>query len=223
MRTTVSWRHVVLGLGFLVLAGVRASQGAPVWAAVFALAGAANAWLAFRDPRGPEGEPAPGLADADPREIERERARCLAALRRWQALGLGGALLAAGLLLLEPPLAVLGGAAALFAVFRARRVRRYVATLPQCPAAGRPRPQDGEPAVPRRAHSEAAIGPASTTTAITAPTAALGARTTASATTTTTCTSRVRGRGPGRVTTSGAGTSVGSVGSVGSAGSGAGS
>ena len=136
MRTTVSWRHVVLGLGFLVLAGVRASQGAPVWAAVFALAGAANAWLAFRDPRA-EAEPTPGVADADPREIERERARCLAAQRRWQVLGLAGALVAAGLLLLEPPLAVLGGAAALFAVFRARRVRRYAATLTERPAAGR--------------------------------------------------------------------------------------
>lgn len=209
MRSTVSWRHVVLGLGFLALAGVRASQGAPVWAAVFALAGAANAWLAFRDPRA-EAEPAPGVADADPREIERERALCLAAERRWQVLGLAGALVAAGLLLLEPPLAVLGGAAALFAVFRARRVRRYAATLPGHPGADGPRGQDvEEPAVPRRAHSEAAIGPASTTSAITAPTAALGARTTASATTTTTCTSRVRGRGPGRVATSG-GTGSGS-------------
>ncbi|WP_328305720.1 hypothetical protein [Actinomycetospora sp. NBC_00405] len=212
MRTTVSWRHVVLGVGFLALAGARASQGAPVWAAVFALAGAANAWLAFRDPRA-EGEPAPGVADADPREIEHERARCLAAQRRWQVLGLGGALLAAGLLLLEPPLAVLGGAAALFAVFRARRVRRYAATLPGHPGAGEPRrAQDGEPAVPRRAQSETAIGPASTTTAITTPTAALGARTTASATTTTTCTSRVRGRGPGRVAATGGTGSVGSVG-----------
>ena len=140
MRTTVSWRHVVLGVGFLALAGVRASQGAPVWAAVFALAGAANAWLAFRDPRA-EGEPTPGVADADPREIAHERARCLAAQRRWQVLGLGGALLAAGLLLVEPPLAVLGGAAALFAVFRARRVRRYAATLPhrrrRSPGSGR--------------------------------------------------------------------------------------
>ncbi|GAA4756548.1 hypothetical protein GCM10023199_40210 [Actinomycetospora chibensis] len=217
----MSWRHVVLGLGFLALAGVRASQGAPVWAAVFALAGAANAWLAFRDARA-EGAPSPGLADVDPREIEHERARCLVAQRRWQVLGLGGALLAAGLLLLEPPLAVLGGAAALFAVFRARRVRRYAATLPDRPGVGHLEDQDGEPAVPRRAHSEAAIGPASTTTAITAPTAAVGARTTARATTTTTCTSRVRGRGPGRVATPGGTGSVGSVGSVGSEGSGAG-
>jgi hypothetical protein len=213
MRTTVSWRHVVLGVGFLALAGVRASQGAPVWAAVFALAGAANAWLALRGDRA-DGKSVPAVVDADPAEIARERARCLAAQRRWQVLGLGGALLAAGLLLLEPPLAVLGAAAALFAVFRARRVRRYAATLPGRPGADRLGDQDGEPAVPRRAHSEAATGPASTTTAITTPTAALGARTTASATTTTTCTSRVRGRGPGRVATTGGTGSADSVDSV---------
>jgi hypothetical protein len=130
MSTTVQWRYVVLGLGFLALGGVRAAQGSPVWAAVFVLAGAANAWLAFRGDGGPAVSEGSSVADADPREVERERARCLTALRQWQVLGLGGALLAAGLLLLEPPLAVLGGAAALFAVSRARRVRRYAATLP---------------------------------------------------------------------------------------------
>jgi hypothetical protein len=131
MTTTVSWRHVVLGVGFLALAGVRAAQGAPVWAAVFVLAGVANAWLAFRgDEGGPDGRGAPVAPDAaDPRAVERERARCLTAMRRWQGLALGGVLVAAGVLLIEPPLAVLGGAAALFAVFRARRVRRYAATL----------------------------------------------------------------------------------------------
>ena len=126
----MQWRYVVLGLGFLALAGVRAAQGAPVWAAVFVLAGAANAWLALRGERAEATSTPPSVADADPREVERERARCLTAQRQWQVLGLGGALLAAGLLLLEPPLAVLGGAAALFAVFRAHRVRRYAATLP---------------------------------------------------------------------------------------------
>ncbi len=130
MRTTLTWRYVVLGLGFLALAGVRAAQGAPVWAAVFVLAAAANAWLALQGDREEGGATAPAVPDSDPQEIERERARCLTAQRQWQVLGLGGALLAVGLLLLEPPLAVLGGAAALFAVFRGRRVRRYAATLP---------------------------------------------------------------------------------------------
>ncbi|MDD7939093.1 hypothetical protein PHK61_11770 [Actinomycetospora lutea] len=132
MTTSVSWRHAVLGLGFLILAGVRASQGAPVWAVVFVLAGAANVWLALR------GEARAGVptvpADVDPREVERERARCVAALRKWQVLALGGALLAAGLLAVEPPLAVLGAAAALFAVLRCRRVRRYAATLAPRPS-----------------------------------------------------------------------------------------
>lgn len=134
MRTTVSWRYLVLGLGFLVLGGVRAAQGAPVWAVVFVLAAGANAWLAVR---GDGRTPAPTAPDvADPDEVERERGRCLTALRQWQALGLGAVLVAAGLLLIEPPLAVLGGAAALFAVSRARRVRRYAATLPPAPSEG---------------------------------------------------------------------------------------
>jgi hypothetical protein len=132
VSTAVSWRYVVLGLGFLALAGVRAAQGAPVWAGVFALAAVVNAWLAFQgDGRaGASTSDAPTVADADPREVARERARCHTAQRQWQVLGSVGALLAAGLLLVEPPLAVLGGAAALFAVFRAHRVRRYAASLP---------------------------------------------------------------------------------------------
>lgn len=126
------WRYVVLGLGFLALAGVRAAQGAPVWAAVFALAAVVNAWLAFQgDGRTAATTSNAGpVADADPREVARERARCHTAQRQWQVLGSVGVLLAAGLLLVEPPLAVLGGAAALFAVFRAHRVRRYAASLP---------------------------------------------------------------------------------------------
>ncbi|GAA4922615.1 hypothetical protein EV188_104664 [Actinomycetospora succinea] len=132
MTAAVSWRHVVLGVGFLALAGVRAAQGAPVWAVVFAFAGAANAWLAFRDD-GAGGTSVPPTS-ADPWEVAEEQARCLAALRRWQVLALGGVLVAAGVLLLEPPLAVLAGAAALFAVVRARRVRRYALTLGRMPS-----------------------------------------------------------------------------------------
>ncbi len=142
----MTWRYVVLGLGFLALAGVRAAQGAPVWAAVFVVAGAANAWLALQGTGDEGAATAPAVVDADPREIERERARCLTAQRQWQVLGLGGALLAAGLLLLEPPLAVLGGGAALFAVSRSRRVRRYAATLP-APARTRDRGEAVAPVV----------------------------------------------------------------------------
>jgi hypothetical protein len=145
----VQWRYVVLGLGFLALAGVRAAQGAPVWAAVFVVAAAANAWLALQGGRDEGAATAPAVANAGPHEIERERTLCLAAQRRWQVLGLGGALVAAGLLLLEPPLAVLGGAAALFAVFRARLVRRYAATLP-APARTRDRGEAVAPVGPHR-------------------------------------------------------------------------
>ncbi|GLZ48273.1 hypothetical protein Acsp06_44580 [Actinomycetospora sp. NBRC 106375] len=146
MSTRVTWRYLVLAVGFLALAGVRAAQGATVWAVVFAVAAAADLWLALRDG---QGQAAPGApADADPREVAGERAHCLAALRRWQVLALVGALLAAGLLLVEPPLAVLAAAAVLFAVLRARRVRRYAAMLPAPPP----------PAVPRAVTSPEVAG-----------------------------------------------------------------
>ncbi|PVZ08132.1 hypothetical protein [Actinomycetospora cinnamomea] len=155
MSTTVQWRYVVLGLGFLALAGVRAAQGAWVWMAIFVLAGVANAWLALQGDRGEGSSAASGAPteaephEAEPHEVERERARCLTAQRQWQVLGFTGALLAAGLLLLEPPLAVLGGLVALFALFRARRVRRYAATLPR-------RPGTGDASVPRPSAEPAA-------------------------------------------------------------------
>ncbi|MEJ2889309.1 hypothetical protein [Actinomycetospora aeridis] len=128
MRTTVTWRYALLGVGFLVLAGVRAAQGAPVWAAVFALAAAANVWLALRDDRGPRAPATPVAATAD--EVARELARCRTAQRQWRVLGVAGLLLAGGLLLVEPPLAVIAAAATLVAVFRARRVRTYAEGLP---------------------------------------------------------------------------------------------
>ncbi|MDD7965418.1 hypothetical protein [Actinomycetospora lemnae] len=132
----MTWRHVVLAVGFLALAGVRATQGATVWAVVFGLAAVANAWLALRSE---ETGAAPAVpADADPREVAAEEVRCRAALRRWQLLALAGALVAAGLLLVEPPLAVLAAGAVLVAVLRGRRVQRYAATLPS--ATGAPTP-----------------------------------------------------------------------------------
>ena len=45
---TLRWRYLVLGLGFLVVAGVRAAQGEVVWAVVFAVAAGINGWLAVQ-------------------------------------------------------------------------------------------------------------------------------------------------------------------------------
>lgn len=133
MRTTVHWRYAVCGLGFLGLAGVRAAQGAPVWAVVFIAAAAANAWLAVNREvlvapagagRGNEAE-----AVADRAVVDRSLHGWRASARQWQLLGAAGVAVGGALLLLEPALAVFAGAAALFALHRARRAGRAVATL----------------------------------------------------------------------------------------------
>ncbi|HCA87606.1 MAG TPA: hypothetical protein DEQ61_20325, partial [Streptomyces sp.] len=64
-------RYAVVGLAFLVLAGVRAAQDAPVWAAVFAAAAAVNAWLAVHEAR--PRKAATQAAPVDAARIERSR------------------------------------------------------------------------------------------------------------------------------------------------------
>lgn len=125
----VRWRYLAAGLGFLALAGVRAAQDAPVWAAVFLAAAVANAWLAVHEaPR--DGQPGPVRAVRPaPAELDRSLDGYRTSARQWHVLGGAGVLVGAVLLAVEPPLAVFAGAAALFALHRARRAVRAAATL----------------------------------------------------------------------------------------------
>jgi hypothetical protein len=153
----VRWRYVVLGLGFAGLAAVRASQGEPVWAAVFAVAAVVDFWLAVHEgarraaPGGRGVTAVPGTAagaradthspaatdspehgqdpGADPDVARRSLERYRTSARQWQVIGAVGVLLGGGLLVIEPPLAVFAGGAALFALYRARRDGRAVTTL----------------------------------------------------------------------------------------------
>lgn len=128
MKTPGQWRYAVVGLGFLGLSGVRAAQDAPVWAAVFAVAAVANAWLALRETTEPQ--PAPvDPARLEPSEVRRSLDGYRTSARQWQILGIVGVLTAGGLLLLTPVLAMFAGAAALFALHRAHRAGRAVTTL----------------------------------------------------------------------------------------------
>ncbi|MCH6159361.1 hypothetical protein [Streptomyces marispadix] len=157
MNRPVEWRYVAVGLGFVGLAGTRAAQGEPVWAAVFAVAAAVDFWLAVhegarRAEAGGRGGtavpgtavgapaasgPAVGAAGAagsaaygpDPAVARRSLERYRTSARQWQVIGAVGVLLGGALLMIEPPLAVFAGAAALFALYRARRDGRAVATL----------------------------------------------------------------------------------------------
>lgn len=130
----MKWRYAVLGLGFLGLAGVRAAQGAPVWAVVFAVAAVANAWLAVHE--APQAAPVDAgrlVATVDRSEVDRSLDGYRTSARQWHVIGVAGVLVGGGLLLLEPGLAVFAGAAALFALHRAHRAGRAVATLRRVP------------------------------------------------------------------------------------------
>ncbi|MGH3309529.1 MAG: hypothetical protein ACRDP3_02925 [Streptomyces sp.] len=138
MARPVKWRYAVIGAGFLGLAGVRAIQGAPVWAAVFLVAAAVNAWLAVHEAHGAHGAPSAspaasaggdGAVRVDPSEVDRSLDGHRASVRQWHILGLACLLVGGGLLFLEPPLAVFAGTASLFALYRAHRAGRAVATL----------------------------------------------------------------------------------------------
>ncbi|WP_181765647.1 hypothetical protein [Streptomyces albidus (ex Kaewkla and Franco 2022)] len=130
MSRRVQWRYMVVGLGFVGLAGVRGAQGAPVWAAVFLLASAVNVWLAFHEgPSATAAEASSEAARVDRSEVDLSLEGYRTSVRQWQVLGVVCLLVGGGLLLLQPLVAVFAGAAALFALHRARRAGRAVATL----------------------------------------------------------------------------------------------
>jgi hypothetical protein len=137
MSRPLQWRYVLLGAGFLGLAAVRATQGAALWAVVFLTAAAVNAWLAVHEARpardragqdGPAREGG-GALGVERSAIERSLAGYRTSRGQWKGLAVACLLIGAGLLLLEPPLAVFAGGAALFAVLKARRAGQAVATL----------------------------------------------------------------------------------------------
>ncbi|QPP09707.1 hypothetical protein G4Z16_28530 [Streptomyces bathyalis] len=136
MNRPLKWRYVVIGLGFLGLAGVRATQDAAVWAAVFAVAAAVNFWLGVHEgarsgSAGVSSSQAgpPTVRDPDRAEVERSLAGYRTSARQWQILGAVGVVVGGGLLMVEPALALFAGAAALFSLHRAHRAGRAASTL----------------------------------------------------------------------------------------------
>lgn len=136
MNRPLKWRYMLVGLGFLGLAGVRASQDAPAWAAVFAVAAVVNFWLGVHEgaPSAAVGaasrqaDPPPG-GDPGRDEMKRSAEGYRTSARQWQVLGAAGVVIGGGLLLVEPALALFAGAVALFSLHRAHRAGRAVSTL----------------------------------------------------------------------------------------------
>ncbi|RCW45810.1 hypothetical protein DFQ14_102111 [Halopolyspora algeriensis] len=130
----VSWRYVLLTLGFIALAAVRFSGGALTWGLVFAAAAGVNAWLAVHEGRRRlRPTQVPPLPDHE--TLLRSCSAHRGAIRRWRILAVGAAVISTGLLFVEPSLAVPAAATALFCLFRVRRARRDAGTLQQTLAA----------------------------------------------------------------------------------------
>lgn len=123
-------RYMVIGVGFVGLAALRAAQGASVWAVVFLVAAAVNVWLAFHDV--PQESATAASRDAvrvDGSEIDRSLEGYRSSVLQWQVTAVACLLVGGVLLLLQPLLAVFAGAAALFALHRARCAGRAADTL----------------------------------------------------------------------------------------------
>lgn len=126
----VSWRYALLAGGFAALAAVRFGDSAVAWGLVFTAAAGVNIWLAVHEGRRrlrATREPSLPEHDALVRSWHVHRG----SIRRWRILAAAAATLGAGLLFVEPSLAVLAAATALFCLFRVRRARHDTDTLQQ--------------------------------------------------------------------------------------------
>jgi hypothetical protein len=149
------WRYALLGLGFLALAAFRLNEGTAVWAAVFALAALANAylWARFVLPPSLGGvrmqgagstEPAPERSEPTPEEMRRSLGVYETRTRGWLVISVAGWVSTGVAVLLSPPLALVAAALSLFSTYRFRRCRRSVRTLRRALALDDTRERDEE-------------------------------------------------------------------------------
>ena len=134
------WGYALGGLCFAVLAAFRLDDGSTLWAAVFGLAALANAYLSVRfvlppslggvrsQEAGPQG-PASAPSEIPPEEMRRALKVYESRTRGWLVIAVAGWIIAASLILLTPPLALVGAALSLFSTYRFRRCRRSVIIL----------------------------------------------------------------------------------------------
>ena len=136
----IQWGYALVALCFAALAAFRLNEGSALWAVVFGLAALGNAYLSVRfvlppslggaKPQG-AGQPGPASEPADPSTEEMRRALKVyeSRTRGWLVIAVAGWIIAAGLILLTPPLALVGAALSLFSTYRFRRCRRSVIIL----------------------------------------------------------------------------------------------
>jgi hypothetical protein len=134
------WAYALVALCFAALAAFRLNEGSVLWAVVFGLAALGNAYLSVRFVLPPSlggtkpeeaGQPGPASEPAEPSTEEMRRALKVyeSRARGWLVIAVAGWIIAAGLILLTPPLALVGAALSLFSTYRFRRCRRSVIIL----------------------------------------------------------------------------------------------
>jgi hypothetical protein len=141
------WGYALVALCFAALAAFRLNEGSALWAVVFGLAAIGNAYLSARFVLSPSlggvrsqeaGQPGPASAPAKPSTEEMRRALKVyeSRTRGWLAITIAGWTITAGMILLTPPLALVGAALSLFSTYRFRRCRRSVRILRRALAPG---------------------------------------------------------------------------------------
>jgi hypothetical protein len=145
------WGYALVALCFAALATFRLNEGSALWAVVFGLVALANAYLSARyvlPPSlggiKPQEAAQPGPASAPPELTPEEMRRALkvyeSRTRGWLVIAVAGWIIAASLILLSPPLALVGAVLSLFSTYRFRRCRRSVIILRRALAVA---PDDG--------------------------------------------------------------------------------
>jgi hypothetical protein len=134
------WGYALVALCFVALAAFRLNEGSALWAVVFGLAALGNAYLSVRFVLPPSlggakpQEARPGCPASEPTEPSTEEMRRALKVyesrtRGWLVIAVAGWIIAASLILLTPPLALVGAALSLFSTYRFRRCRRSVIIL----------------------------------------------------------------------------------------------
>jgi hypothetical protein len=134
------WGYALVALCFAALATFRLNEGSALWAAVFGLVALANAYLSARYVLPPSlggikpqeaGQPGPASGPTEPSTEEMRRALKVYESRTqgWLMIAIAGWIIAGSLILLSPPLALVGAVLSLFSTYRFRRCRRSVIIL----------------------------------------------------------------------------------------------
>lgn len=134
------WGYALSALCFAILAILRLNDGSILWAAVFGVAALINAYLSLRFVMPPSfggtmpqevGQPSPASVLSEPATDEMRRSLEVyeSRTRSWLTIAIAGWIVTAVVILLSPPLSLIGASLSLFSTYRFWRCRRSVGIL----------------------------------------------------------------------------------------------